>query len=246
MAKLKVPSVQHLARNWRETPVGVTKKLLALAKHPPQFTYEPLFGAVRDMLVLGVPYDQIVEGIRRGEKRAWVRENLLEVLPLLRVHFAAIEPDGPPHRTARRFYPLARDIMIPFEAPLEYSVNGQKYFPWFSFWRSNPLADKRLSLFVSLVDEVLMQDADLDTAIFQILDFSRIDGEPERRLLVVDARDIPRLGESEKRAMLEVFAEGYRAARDELAGVKRGKDKSDDAKHPDPNQQDLFGDEPKT
>ena len=81
MAKLKVPSVQHLARNWRETPVGVTKKLLALAKHPPQFTYEPLFGAVRDMLVLGVPYDQIVEGIRRGEKRAWVRENLLEVLP---------------------------------------------------------------------------------------------------------------------------------------------------------------------
>ena len=72
----------------------------------------------------------------------------------MRAHFAAIEPDGPPHRVARRFYPLARDIMIPFEAPLEYSVNGQKYFPWFSFWRSNPLADKRLSLFVSLVDEV--------------------------------------------------------------------------------------------
>ncbi len=74
MAKLKVPSIQHLARNWRPTSAGVKKRLITLAKYPPQFTYEPLFGAVRDMLVLGVPYDQVFEGIRRGEKRAWVRE----------------------------------------------------------------------------------------------------------------------------------------------------------------------------
>lgn len=244
MAKLKVPSLQHLARNWRDTPAGVTKKLLALAKHPPQFTYEPLFGAVRDMLVLGVPYEQVVEGIRRSEKRTWVRENLLEVLPLLRSHFATVKPDGPPNRIVRRYYPLARDIMIPFEAPLEYSAGGQKYFPWFSFWRSNPLADKRLSLFVTLVDEVLLQDPDLDTAIFQILDFSRIDGAEERRLLVVEARDIPRLGDKEKRTMLEVFAEGYRVARDELSGKKQEKKEKDETQRPDPNQRDLFGNEP--
>lgn len=247
MAKLKVPSVQHLARNWRPTPVGVKKKLVTLAKHPPQFSYESLFGAVRDMLVLGVPYEQVEEGIRRAEKRAWVRENLLEVLPLLRSHYATIEPDGPPNRIARRYYPLARDIMIPFEAPLEYSVGGQKFFPWFSFWRSNPLADKRLSLFVTLVDEVLMQDPDLDTAIFQILDFSCIEGARERQLLVIDARDIPRLDEAEKRAMLEVFADGYRAARDELAGVKpekKDKKEKDEGHRPDLNQRDLFGGEP--
>lgn len=242
MAKLKVPSVQHLARNWRPTSISVTKKLITLAKHPPQFSYEPLFGAVRDMLVLGVPYEQVVEGIRRGEKRVWVRENLLEVLPLLNSHFSNIEPDGPPNRVARRYYPLARDILIPFEAPLEYSVGGQKYFPWFSFWRSNPLADKRLSLFVTLVEEVLLQDPDLDTAIFQILDFSCIEGKSERRLLVVDARDIPRLNESEKRAMLEVFADGYRAARDQLAGVKTEKDKKKEESRPDANQHDFFKD----
>ena len=165
-------------------------------------------------------------------------------MPLLRGHFATIEPDGPPNRVARRHYPLARDIMIPFEAPLEYSVGGQKYFPWFSFWRSNPLGDKRLSLFVTLVEEVLLQDPDLDTAILQILDFSRNNGEVERGLLVVDARDIPRLTESEKRAMLGVFAVGYRIAREELAGVKTAKEDKGDERRPDANQRDLFGQEP--
>lgn len=241
MAKtVKVPSLQHMARNWRDTPDGVRRKLVALTKYPPQFSYDPLFAAVRDMLVLGVPYAQVVEGIRRAEKRAWVRELLIEVLPLIGNHFSGIEPDSPPRRVARRYYPLARDIMIPFEAPLEYSVGGQVYFPWFSFWRSNPLADCRLSLFVTIVEEVLLQDPDLDLALFQILDFSIPEGERERRLLIIDAKDIPRLSGSEKRAMLEVFADGYRLARIELAGSKSDRDTQDDTRRPDPDQRDLF------
>jgi hypothetical protein len=245
MAKLvKVPSLQHLARNWRDTPDAVRRKLVALAKRPPQFSYEPLFVAVRDMLVFGVPHAQVVEGIRRAEKRPWVRELLIEVLPLIGNHFAGIEPDTPPRRVARRYYPLARDVLIPFEAPLEYSVGGQVYFPWFSFWRSNPLADRRLSLFVTIVEEVLLQDADLDRALFQILDFSIPADEHERRLLIIDAKDIPRLGESEKRAMLEVFADGYRLARAELAGIKPDKDTGDDAHRPDSGQTDMFNPDP--
>jgi hypothetical protein len=39
-------------------------------------------------------------------------------------------------------------------------TRGQVYFPWFSFWRSNPLADASLSLFVMVVEEVLLQDPD--------------------------------------------------------------------------------------
>jgi hypothetical protein len=241
MAKtVKVPSLQHMARNWRDTPDGVRRKLVALAKHPPQFSYDPLFAAARDMLVFGVPYEQVVEGIRRAEKRGWVRELLIEVLPLIGSHFAGIEPDSPPRRVARRYYPLARDIMIPFEAPLEYSVGGQVYFPWFSFWRSNPLADRRLSLFVTIVEEILLQDPDLDRALFQILDFSILEGETKRRLLIIDAKDIPRLDEREKRAMLEVFADGYRLARSELAGARSDEDTRDDTRRPDPDQRDLF------
>lgn len=240
MAKLKVPSLQHLARNWRETPERVQRKLVALANDPPQFSYDLLFAAVRDMLVFGVPYEQVVDSIRRTEKRGWVRDILIEVMPLIGSHFEGMEPDSPPRRVARRYYPLARDIMIPFEAPLEYSIGGQLYFPWFSFWRSNPLANKPLSLFVTVVEEVLLQDPDLDTAIFQILDFSRPEGEEKRRLRIIGAHEIPRLDERGKRAMLEVFADGYRRARDELAGSKPIKRERDEPRRPDPNQRDLF------
>ena len=241
MAKtVKVPSVQHMARNWHATPDRVCRKLVALAKNPPKFTYDPLFAAVRDMLVFGVPYTEVVEGIRRAEKRRWVRNLLIEVLPLIGDYFAGIEPDGPPRRVARRYYPLARDILIPFEAPLEYSVGGQVYFPWFSFWRSNPLTDRRLSLFVTIVGEVLLQDPDLDRANFQILNFSIPEGANERRLVIIHAKDIPRLDKAEKDAMLEVFADGYRLAQTELAGAKQYEDARGDARRSDPDQKDLF------
>lgn len=107
MAKtVKVPSLQHMARNLCDTPDGVRRKIVALAKHPPQFSYAPLFAAVRDMLVFGIPYTQVVEGIRRAEKRVSVRELLIEVLPLIGNHFAGIQPDSPPRQVARRYYPL--------------------------------------------------------------------------------------------------------------------------------------------
>jgi hypothetical protein len=89
MSELRVPSVQHLARNWRSDPGLIARVLVRLVMNPPRFNYNPLYSAVRDLLVLGVPHDQVVEGIRRI-KRAGVRKNLLEVLPLIRDHFAGV------------------------------------------------------------------------------------------------------------------------------------------------------------
>src|ERR1700724_1971489 len=111
MADLKVPSLQHLARNWRSDPVRIKKILVRLAQSPPRFSYDPLFDAVRDLLVLHVPYEQIVEGIRRI-KRASVRNNLLGVLPLIRDHFADISPDFV-QAVDRRYYPVGRELMVP-------------------------------------------------------------------------------------------------------------------------------------
>ena len=93
MPELKVPSLQHLARNWRDDPVRVKKILVRLATNPPRFNYNPLFAAVTDLFVLHVPYDQVVEGITRGIKREAVRNNLLSALPLIRDHFAGISAD---------------------------------------------------------------------------------------------------------------------------------------------------------
>lgn len=240
MAELRVPSIQHLARNWRDNPAAIAKGLIKLAIDPPRFSYGPLYGAVRDLLVLGVPYDQVVEGIRRI-RRDKVRENLLGVLPLIRDHFSGITPDF--YQTIdKRYYPVGRGLMVPFEPPMIYGVGGQLYFPWFSFWRQNPLAKERLSLFVTIVEEVLMQDPDLENARFEILDFSCPGPKLPRTLTLIDAKDIPRVDEARKVAMLAGFAEGYFTALAELARQRPAGDanRRGDDPGPDPNQPGLF------
>lgn len=184
------------------------------------------------MLVLGVSYDQVVEGIRRT-KRQKVRENFLGVLPLIRDHFAGVSPDF--YQTIeRRCYPVGRGLMVPFEPPMIYGVSGQLYFPWFSFWRQNPLANERLALFVTLVDEILMQDPDLENARFEILDFSCPNPKTGRCLRVIDARDVPRINNARKAEMLEKFAEGYFQALAKLAGYPPpSDDRPTGSDHPD-------------
>ncbi|MGJ4880433.1 MULTISPECIES: hypothetical protein [unclassified Bradyrhizobium] len=244
MAKPKVPSVQHLARNWQDTPERTCKTLVRLVNNPPTFNYNALFLAARDMLVFNQPYDEIVEGIKRAVKRADVRKNFLEVLPLIRDHFADVTPDFV-QSIDRRYYSIGRGLMVPFDPPLLYGVGGQLTFPWFSFWRQNPLARERLSLFVTLVDELLADDPDLAAAKFQILDFSvpRVKGrEPLRELRVIEAGDIPRVSEDRKIEMLRVFADGYFMAEAELA--RRPAAPSEERERPDPRQGDFFDKDP--
>jgi len=139
--------------------------------------------------------------------------------------------------------------MVPFDPPLLYGTGGRLTFPWFSFWRSNPLADARLSLFVTLVDELLADDPDLAAADFQILDFSvpnvnKKAGQPPRQLRIIDARDISRVSEPTKLEMLTVFAEGYFMAVAELASAPRARPSDGQTQECDPRQGDFFEDDP--
>ena len=43
MADLRIPSVQHLARNWRDEPAVIARLLVRLALKPPRFNYNPLY-----------------------------------------------------------------------------------------------------------------------------------------------------------------------------------------------------------
>lgn len=235
--KLRVPSLQHMARNWCETPKLVQKKLVQLAQHPPTWGYQALFGAVNDMLVLGIPYDQIVEGIRRKVSRENVRDNLLQVLPLIRDHFDKLHHDSVLTVSRASFF-AGQGLRIPFEPPLIYIINGEVFLPWFSFWRSNPLSGKKLSLFVTIVDEIQRQNPDLEGARLQILDFSRPSPKDERALRIIDAADVERLPMEEVTAMLEIFAEGYYAALAELEADARA-EVSQPAEQ-DPKQPGLF------
>ncbi|MCG7932929.1 MAG: hypothetical protein N0E44_23215, partial [Candidatus Thiodiazotropha lotti] len=178
--------------------------------------YNALIDSARDLLLLGVPEEQIADGIRRKEKRENVRSVLLEVLPILCRYFKDISPDFV-HEVSHRFYSIDRDLKIPFKPTFIYGVGGQIYFPWFSFWRSNPLDNEQLSLFVTLVDEMLLQDPDLELAKFEILDFSAKNAKTHRVLRVIDTQDIPRLEIEKKLYMLSTFKEGFRRAEASLA-----------------------------
>jgi hypothetical protein len=207
MKKLRVPSLQHMVRNWRNDPDLIKRSLVTLARNPPIFNYNPLFGAVQDLLILKVPYKDVEEGIRRI-KREGVRNNFLGVLPLIRQHFEGISPDY--YQTIdKRLYPIGRGLSVPFEPPMVYGVEGHLTLPWLSFWRRYPLAKERLSLFVTIIDEILMQDPDLENASFRILDFSCPSPTEPRELKIIEARDIERVDDGTKKAMLDVFAEGY-------------------------------------
>ena len=127
--------------------------------------------------------------------------------------------------------------MVPFQPPMIYGIGGQLHFPWFSFWRQNPLAKERLSLFVTLVDEILLDDPDLETARFQILDFSMRDGK--RELNVVDAEEIPRVSQERKKEMLAIFADGFFKAQEALKAAP-SQEEEKPAPEPDPNQGDFF------
>lgn len=243
MAKLNVPTLQHLARNWRDTPEQVRDTLVSLARNSPTFNYNPLLAAARDLLVFHQPYDEVAEGIRRKVTREEVRANLLGVLPLIRDHFQGL-PDGFALAVARRFYPVGRGLSVPFEPPMAYGGDGVLHLPWFSFWRQNPLRSKKLSLFMTVVDEILSQDPDLEQADFHILDFSAPDAKSRRQLRVIPAADIPRLSDGEKTSMLEIFAVGYAMAVEVLAGEKDGR-AGESAEAPDPRQGSLFDDPPK-
>jgi len=240
MSKLKVPSLQHLARNWRNDPQQIKRLLVGLVENGPTFNYNALFSAVRDMLIFRQPYTEIAEGIRRGIKRADVRDNLLGVLPLVRDYFDEVNPAFV-QAVERRYYPVGRGLMVPFDPPLIYGEGGRVHFPWFSFWRTNPLAGERLSLFVSVVEDVLLQDPDLEEADFVILDFSAPKFDRPRDLRVIEADDVPRVSETTKVEMLSVFAEGYFLAQAELASTATAHGEEKPAREPGPlNQPDLF------
>ena len=239
MAQLKVPSLQHLARLWAPDPFRIKNSLLQLANSSPPFSYAPLYDAARDMLVFGQLYDQIVYGFRQGIKWQFVLNKYLSILPRLRDHFAQVQPDfvqgvGP------RYYPVAQGLLVPFQPPLLYGKNGELTFPWFIFWQKNPIVAERLSLFVSVVDHVLLQDPDLESAKFQILDFSGIAEDGERTLTVIDTTNIPRLSEEERTARLEIFAEGYLLAKEELE--RRPIDKQKPRKDESGDQRSLLDD----
>jgi hypothetical protein len=240
MRNLSVPSLQHLARNWNQSSVEVKKSLIRLYDNPPTFSYNPVHQLLHDRLVLNVPLEQVLHAVRTHVARASVRENYLELLPLIDSYFQQIRPTYV-HTVAGRQYPVARNLMVPFAPPLVYGTGGEVCFPWFSLWKSNPLVGENLSLFVSVVKELVLQDPDLEASKFLILDLSAEKKERHRVLKIIDSRDVPILSSYRLREMLDVFSTGYFAAVREISNRPAIQELGDEAKsNKDHGQIDLF------
>jgi len=240
MPKLSTPSIQHLARQIQPTSEQIERNLIKLALNPPAFNYNPLYGLTHDALAYKQPLAQLQKGIADRVKIAKVRENFLSLAPLIHGYFAPISADFV-GKVSRRFYNAGRDLLIPFDPPLIYGVAGTIHLPWLSFWRNDPLSGERLSLFMTLLDEILGQDPDLDMAKVTILDFSAPAPGQERELSLLNAKEIPRLDTAQKTELLERFVEGFLAARFKLASMSPRDTTADTpAGVPDPNQPDLF------
>jgi len=120
---------------------------------------------------------------------------------------------------APSFYPIGRNLRIPFKSVFIYGVGGQIYLPWFIFWKYNPLDDKQLSLFVTLAREILRQDPELEEAKFEILDFSAANSKACRQLRIIDTADIQTYSSKETAKMLSIFVEGFERAEAKLKEV---------------------------
>lgn len=240
MKTLKVPSLQHLSRNWSDRPEQIAKRLVNLAMHPPSFSYEPLFGIVRDFLVFDLPLEAAINGVQSRVKQENVRKNFCELLPLIHDHFQHVHPNFVAEVGGRQ-YSVSRDLQVPFAPQLIYGLRGEIFFPWFSFWRSNPMTGENLSLFVTLVSEIIRQDADLDSSNFRILDFSVPKGSNSREIRIIEAQEIAHLDDRRKLEMLEVFVEGYRSAKVMLSELSRQHSRNISAEIPFDNRTgDLF------
>lgn len=215
MPNLKIPSLQHLARIWRDTPEGVEREFLALAKNGPKFSYEPLKNLTFDILNFGISEEQVVSAISAKEKRESVLKTFLEIVPLLYNHCRNVAPQYV-QEVAPQYYSLGRGFRIPFSPTLVYEKNNEMILPWFVFWKTNTFTKDQLSLFVTLVEEMLLQDPDLENAKLQILNFSAPKGGGRRVLNILNSGDIPKLSHARKVEMLEIFIEGFERAREIL------------------------------
>lgn len=212
MTKLKVPSLQHLSRLYRPDPLRVTKELLKLLENGPTFSYEPLYEFTREMLIFKVPLEQILQAVELKVRREDVKKRYLDILPLIDSFFkgkrvAFTNPVSP------RYFMVDKDLQVPFTPPMIYGEGGKLFLPWFIFWKLNPLHGENLSLFVTLVEETLKQDSDLEDAQFLIVDLSFDEEVGDRTLKVRASSDIQKLSDTRKREMLAIFAEGFRDAR---------------------------------
>lgn len=243
MSKPRIPSLMHAVRNWHPDPEQVRKALFDIGLHAPPFSYKFLFKLVYQQLKFNDSLEQLNECINRFEKREKYREDFIAAFQLVHDYFREVNPDSVQEVTGR-FYPVARDLLVPFNPPITYTKNGKRILPLICFWKKKPPRGEKLALLITLVSEIIEQDPDLEDAEIHIISLAteRIktdDGHKDVRVLkVVNGSTINRIDEPRKLVMLESIVRGYRLAKADLEHGIKPADRPDNSI--DPDQMPLF------
>ncbi len=237
MKEIKLPSLQHVARQWAPTPELVAKNLVALALSAPPFSYERLYSLARGVAT-GDSLEQVLAAVETAKLHPSARANYAEILPLVAEYFDERRPEFV-NDVSPRLYPVGKSLLVPFKPPMIFFREGKATLPWFVFWRSQPLEGQNLRLFVSLVREMMEQDPDLEESSFPIIDCSAPDKKSPRRLTIVESHDVQLLTDGEKREMLEILVSGFELAKTTLARARSTAVKQVDLGGDD-RQPDLF------
>ena len=218
------------------------KAQLALLNGAPNFSYQPLYKTMRGLLGAACSESELLSAISKCTLRIDIKDKYAELAPLIAGYFSekkisyAIE-------VAPRFYPVARDLLVPFTPPLIYADENGLCLPYLIFWKKHALRGERLSLFASIVREILDEDPDLCDARFEIVDMSAEagpEGREDRSLKVFSEDSIGRISSDRKREMLSTFAEGFRRAKQVAAGMPSRRKGRDQREQLDPNQLGLL------
>lgn len=238
MAKLNVPSAQHMARNWSPDPRVVEKKLVDVALNPPWMTYNPIHGYIRDVTQFGVPLHQVLYAIEQKVKKESTKRSFKEIITLVSSYFDEVRPDFV-NSVSRRYYPIGPGILVPWDMQLLYGVGGKLVVPWFSFWASNPVKGLKGDLFANVVFDLLEDDPDLEDAEFQFIDLAR-DKDGVRGRPVTYGREYNRLSAETKAKMFAPFVEGYNNAKAFVEGEATNREKGREKPYVDPRQGSFF------
>ncbi len=238
MARLKLPSVLHVARIWRPTAEGVSTQLIALSKSSPPFSYNPLLKMVRSMLATKTSLAEMEVLIRHGVKLELAQKSYLEIAPLLAKYFSEINPIFV-HEVSTRSYALSRELRVPFDPPMVYGRGRGTHLPIFIFWKNNPLTEAQKGLLASMIHEMVAQDPDLDLASTSVVDFSAPRGAGERTLAETPLDDLPSISRSDRDEMLSVLVAGYKLALERLQVGARASEE-EKVHRGDAGQADLF------
>jgi len=212
---LKVSSLQNLVRNSYLDEEKVRRELMRFAKGFTVVSYQKMDGFVVDLARMNLSLEDVEKAANRikPEKNRQVN---LELLPFVEEYIQQ-RREYDYQEIDLRCYPLSRDLRVPFKSQFVLVNRCEVILPVFIFWRNKALDTGQMSLFMTLIKEILEQEPDLEDAKVQIVDFGAPKSKAPRTMEVIHGDEIELLSEEEKIDRLAIYVNALKSVNDELA-----------------------------